>query len=119
MIAAVDRIALGCRRRQAAERIRDPDAAVAVAVDLEHGSHENAGAAAPGTGLDEIACDAVLEHVLHRTLQLQHPLGAYHRVRATGPVHADLARVAIERAQPDAGPLERRIVVDQARETVA
>jgi hypothetical protein len=82
-------------------------------------AHEDAGAAAPDSGLDEVAGDIVVEHALHRALQLEHALGPDHRMRARGPVDAGFARLAVEGPQSDARPLERRIVVDEPSEAIA
>jgi hypothetical protein len=79
------------RRRQAAERIRDPDRTIVVTVRGEDRAHQNRDATAPDAGLDQVAGHAIVEHALDAELHVVEALEARHRVPRLAPLADEVA----------------------------
>jgi hypothetical protein len=62
----------------------------------EDAAHEDAGAAAPHAGLDQVTGHVVGEDGLHAVLQVVQPFEADHRVRGLRPVHPVGAPLEVE-----------------------
>ncbi len=65
--------------------------------------HEDAGAAAPDAGLDQVARDARVQNRLDRLLELVEPGEADHRLGVERPVTALLAHIPIQRLRRPLG----------------
>ena len=89
-------ILLGVRGRQALERIGDEHEPVRrIAVGLEQSAHEDARAAPPHAGLDEVAGDPLAEHGLDAMANVVEPARAHHRLRPLGPIAPLRARLLL------------------------
>jgi hypothetical protein len=76
---------------QAFKGIRRIDPALAIAIDGQQRAHQNAAAAAPDAGFDEVARNALIKGLAGELRQIAQPLGADHRMGDHRPVAANLA----------------------------
>src|ERR1035438_7513804 len=76
------------RFRYAFKGVRNPHGARGFAVSLQESAHENAGAAAPDAGFDQIAGHAALDRVGNAFLYVFEPLESNHGLRIRRPVLA-------------------------------
>ena len=101
-IAAVGGVALRIGLGQAGEGVRQPDEALRVAVHVEQRAHEDRRAAAPDARLDEVAGNAVGDHVGDARLELLEARDADHRVADRRPADALGADLGV-------GPAQQRV----------
>ena len=86
-VALVGRV-VGVRLGQALEGVGEVDAAVGDAVGAQDAAHQDADAAAPGAGLDQVAGNALGDHALDGEADVAQALEADHRLRQPRPVAA-------------------------------
>jgi len=89
--------------RQALEGVGHPEDAVPASIGFQNSAHENAGAAAPDAGFDQVSGDIILQHLLDAILHIFEAFQANHGFRARGPV---LAFEALGRVE---GRLDKKI----------